>query len=444
MRTHQLNPLAYIAVASLCFGFVLSSSTPVWADDWSQWLGNNRDSVWSETGIVDEFPKEAKVLWKTPIAGGYAGPAVVGNRVFVTDYVKSKGDNRPNPGRRSKLKGTERVLCLDATTGKVIWKHEYPCDYSISYAFGPRATPTVDGNHVYTLGAEGHLNCLTVDKGEVVWAKDLKEEYDLEEAPMWGFAAHPLIHGDMLYCLVGGKGSVAVAFDKTSGTEKWRALSAKDQGYCPPTMINAGGVDQLLIWHAKSLNSLNPATGEVYWSFDLNPAYEMSIIAPVKHGDYLLTTALQGESLLLKLDADKPTAKEVWRNRGIHPDHNPPIIVDGHIYGVDVKGQLRCIELLSGERVWESLATTANGRPLSSTTGFIVKNGDKYFLVNEVGELILAKMSPAGFEELGRTKMLDPTSSTSGRKVVWSHPAFANKCVFARNDKEIVCISLAK
>ena len=235
-----------------------------------------------------------------------------------------------------------------------------------------------------------------------------------------------------------------LAFDRNSGKEIWRALSASNIGYCPPTMIKAGGVDQLIIWDADNLNSLNPETGKVYWSFPLKPAYEMSIIAPIKAGDYLLATALQGKSLLLKLDSAKPVATVVWKDLGVHPDHNPPIIDDGYLYGVDEKGQLRCIELETGKRIWESLATTAKGRPLSATTCFMVKNGDKYFLANEVGELILAKMSPAGFEEIGRTKMLEPNSSNFGRKVVWSHPAFANKCVYMRNDKEIVCISLAK
>ena len=278
--------------------------------------------------------------------------------------------------------------------------------------------------HVYALGAEGNLVCLNADDGELVWKKDLKAEYKLAESPMWGYACHPLVHGDKVFCLAGGKGSVAVALDKKTGKEIWRALSAANIGYCPPTVINAGGVDQLIIWHAESLNSLNPENGKVYWSFPMKPAYEMSIIAPIQHGNYLLATALQGESLLLKLDKDKPAATIVW--------------------GVDVKGHLRCIELESGKRVWQSLAITAKGRPASSTTGFVVKNGDKYFLVNEVGELILAKMSPQGYEEIGRTKMVEPTSFSFGRNVVWSHPAFANKCVFMRNDKEIVCISLAK
>ncbi len=417
------------------------------ADDWNQWLGANRNGTWSETGTLTKFPAEGpKILWRAPVQNGYAGPAVAAGRVFVADYVRTAGDATPNPGKLSELKGTERIQCLDAASGKQLWIHEYPCDYKISYPNGPRATPTVDGDRVYTLGAEGQLNCLQTKDGAVVWSKDLKQEYRMESAPYWGFAAHPLVDGDTLYLVVGGAGSVAVALDKLTGKEKWRALSASSPGYCPPTMIEAGGTQQLIIWHPESLNSLNPDNGEVYWSFPLKPAYEMSIIAPVQYGDLLYAPALQGTSILLKLDPQQPKATEVWQGKGVFPDHNPPLVVDGFIYGIDVKGQLRCINLESGDRIWESLATAPNGRPASSTTGFIVKNNDHYYIMTEQGELLIAKLSPAadGYQELGRAKILEPTAVTGNRKVVWSHPAFANQCMFARNDKEIVCVSLAE
>ena len=428
--------------------FVLFSglvACPATADDWNQWQGPKRNGVWSEAGTLDAFPSDGpEILWKMPISNGFSGPAVSDGRVFVTDFVRSAGDATPDPGKKSELSGIERVHCFDSATGKLLWVHQNECDYKISYPNGPRATPTVDGNRVYTLGAEGRLNCLQTANGEVLWTRDLKKDFDMDLAPHWGFAAHPLVDGDMLYCVIGGKGSVAVALDKMTGKERWRALDAISPGYCPPTMIQAGGTKQLLIWHPESLNSLNPATGEVHWSFAMKPAYEMSVIAPIQSENYLYAAALQGTSLLLKLDPDRPIATEVWSGKGVHPDHNPPLVVEGHAYGIDVKGHLRCIDLKTGERCWESLATAPNGRPASSATGFMVRNGDKFFVMIETGELLIAKMSPSGYQELGRSKILEPTSRTGNRKVVWSHPAFADRCVFARNDKEIVCISLAK
>lgn len=415
------------------------------ADDWNQWLGKNRDGSWNESGVITSIPTGGlKAVWRTPISGGFSGPAVAGDRVFVTDYLRTKGDASFDPGKRSKLEGSERVHCLDRQTGEPIWQREFQCAYNFSYASGPRATPTVDGDRVYVLGAEGNLYCLKVSDGTTVWEKDFKKEFNMTEGPMWGFSAHPLVHGDYLYCVVGGEGSVAVAFDKMTGKEIWRSLTAKSPGYCPPTMVNAGGTDQLIIWHPESINGLNPKTGENFWSVKIKPNYEMSIIAPVKYGDYLLVTALQKATVLLKFDSDKPAVTEVWRGKGTNPDHNPPMVHEDHIYGVDVSGRLRCIELVSGKRVWESLATCTNGRPANSTTGFLVRNGDHWYITTDQGELIIAKMSPEGFEELGRTKLVEPTAENWGRKIVWSHPAYANKCIYIRNDQEIVCYSLAE
>ena len=263
------------------------------ADDWPQWLGPERTGVWRETGIIEKFPAGGpQVLWRTPIAGGYSGPAVAGGRVYVTDFVRQSGEARNDPGGRAELAGKERVLCLNASDGKILWTHAYDCSYMISYPAGPRTTPTVAGGKVYALGAEGNLVCLDAATGTPLWSKDLKKEYRID-APMWGFCGHPLVDGQRLFCLVGGEGSVAVAFDKDSGQELWRALSAApDAGYCPPTLIAAGGARQLLIWTPQALNSLNPATGQVYWSEALEPQYGMSCSVPQHSGDYLYASGI--------------------------------------------------------------------------------------------------------------------------------------------------------
>src|SRR5262249_95686 len=146
------------------------------------------------------------------------------------------------------VEGKERVLCLDEQTGAVVWKHEYDCTYKrLSYCKGPRTTPVIDGDKVYTLGAMGHLFCLDEKRGKVMRSKQFMQDIG---APVqnWGFAGHPLVDGQKLICLVGGKGSIAVAFEKDSGKELWRGVDGEAQGYCPPTMIEAGGRRQLIIW----------------------------------------------------------------------------------------------------------------------------------------------------------------------------------------------------
>src|SRR5262249_12627882 len=163
-----------------------------------------------------------------------------------------------------------------AADGKLLWKHEYECAYQISYPGGPRCTPAVHDGKVYALGAMGHLCCLDAATGRPAWSKDLMKGY-ATRPPTWGCCGHPLVDGRKLLCLVGGKGSVAVAFDKDRGQELWKALSAEKPGYSPPTLIEAGGRRQLLIWHSEALNSLDPETGAVYWSQPLAPQYGMSI-----------------------------------------------------------------------------------------------------------------------------------------------------------------------
>lgn len=433
------------SVRKLAIAVVFATAGVAHADDWPQWLGPQRDSVWRETGILDRFPEGGpEIRWRTAVAGGFAGPAVAGGRVFVTDYVTT-GDKTPNFDKRTKLEGTERVLCFAATDGKLLWKHEYRCPYEISYASGPRATPTVDGTRVYTLGAEGNLFCLSVKDGTAIWSKDFKKDFGAK-TPFWGYAGHPLVDGDNLICVVGGEGSVVVAFDKQTGKEVWRALSAKEQGYSAPTIIEAAGTRQLLIWHAEAINSLDPETGRLYWSVPLEANWGMAIVTPRQLGNYLFVGGIINKAVLLHLGEDKPSAEVVWEARkgtGIGPVSSPPFLEDGYMYGVDRYGDLRCVRLIDGEQIWSTNKPTTGGRRANSATSFLIKHGDRFFLTNEMGDLIIARLSPDGYREISRCHILDPTSVAFGRDVVWSHPAFANRCVFARNDKELVCVSLA-
>lgn len=416
------------------------------ADDWPQWLGPQRDSVWRETGIIETFPPEGPpVKWRTPIAGGYAGPAAADGRVYVMDYVTG-GDRTPDPNSRSNLKGEERVLCLSATDGRVLWKHAYDRPYQISYPAGPRATPTVDGDRVYTLGGEGDLFCLNAADGSVVWSHHFPREYGAT-TPTWGCCSHPLVLGDLLFCLVGGPGSVAVAFDKHTGKEVWRALSAKEPGYSTPTLIRVGDKPQLVIWHAESINGLDPATGRLYWSVPLDPNYGMSIVTPRQSGPYLFAGGIVNKSALLQLSADPSAAEVVWRGKrgvGIGPVMVTPFLEGEYLYGVDGKGELRCVKLATGEQLWTSYAATAGGdRGAHSACAFLVKQDDRFFLASETGDLIIARLSPEEYIEISRAKIIEPTGTTFGRSVWWSHPAFANRCVYARNDNELICVSLA-
>ena len=443
---------------------VLSIPSIAHADDWPQWLGPQRDGIWRETGIVEKLPVGGpKVRWRTPIGAGYSGPAVANDRVFITDYLLNQGSKQPDsPFDAAIVPGKERVLCLDEATGKIIWQHAYDCDYEVSYAAGPRTTPVVSGGKVYTLGTMGNLLCLDENKGKVLWSKNVLKEYQAD-IPFWGYSAHLLLDGDRLISLVGGTGSAVVAFHKDTGKEIWRALTAPEIGYAPPILVEAGKTRQLIVWHPASVNGLDPATGKVFWSVPWgdSPSKKkgkslragMSIPTPRLAGDRLLLSCFYDGSLLLKLNTMKPAAEVLWQQKGrseaaedtvaLHCVMSTPFIKDGHVYGVCSYGDMRCIKLETGERLWSSLAATG-GISMRWGNAFIIPQGNRYFLFNEKGDLIIARMSPAGYEEISRATIMEATNTMPGRRVLWSHPAFANRSMYARNDREIVCVSLAE
>jgi outer membrane protein assembly factor BamB len=353
----------------------------------------------------------------------------------------------------SGIPGTERVLCLDAADGRLLWKHEYDCPYTVSYPAGPRTTPLVNDGKVFTLGAEGSLFCLDAANGTVLWSRDFKNDYHIH-TPMWGFAGNPLLDGNRLICLAGGSNSTVVALDKDTGGEIWRALSSKEPGYCSPVIVQAGGARQLILWHPESVNSLDPQTGRVYWSLPSSQPIRagMTIPTPRQMGDLLFLTCFFNGSWMLKLDPATPAAATLWQSQrvsekntdALHSTLSTPFLEDGFIYGVCSYGQLRCLNAATGERLWETLAAaTADGKETRWANAFIVKNDGRFFLFNENGDLIIARMTPKGYEELSRAHILEPANHDTGRPVVWSHPAFANRRLYARNDKEIVCVDLA-
>jgi outer membrane protein assembly factor BamB len=432
------------------------------ADDWPQWLGPQRDGVWRETGLVEAFaPSGPSVRWRTPVGEGYAGPAVAQGRVIITDRVRPKGVNNPDdPFGTPRVAGSERVLCLDEATGKVLWRHEYECHYEISYAAGPRTTPVIADGKVYTLGAMGHLYCFDLTSGKVEWQQHLPTKYNFD-VPKWGLAGHPLVDGNRLICLVGGQGSVVVVFDKDTGSEIWKALSASEPGYAPPMIYTIDDIRQLIVWHPESVNALNPETGAVYWSERYGTKRTikagLTIPTPRLDGDRLFFTAFYDGPLMLKVNG-KAQPQVLWRGKGrgekpeltdgLHSIMSTPVLTGGHIYGVCSYGELRCLDAATGQRLWSTHAATT-GESTRWGNAFLVRleNTDRYVLFNERGDLILAELTPKGYREISRANILEPTNKMAGppgRRVIWSHPAFANRSVYARNDREIVRVSLAK
>lgn len=407
--------------------------------DWPQWRGPDRDGVWTETGVVERFESEQiPIKWRARVGSGYSGPTVAEGRVFVTDRLKAAAEQ-------------ERVHCFDAMSGEALWSHAYACDYArVGYQAGPRAGVTVADNRAYSLGTMGHLFCFDAPSGSVLWSRDLKQEYRVK-VPTWGIAAAPLIEADLLIVQVGGRDDAClVAFDRATGRQRWRALG-DSASYSAPIVIEQAGQRVLVCITGERVVGLNPLTGALYWEHPFTPSRMVITIAtPVFDGRHLFFTSFYDGALLLRVDPEKLAVEKLWRRKGpserntdaLHCCISTPLIRGDYIYGVDSYGELRCLDLKTGDRVWEDLTATPKAR---WSNIHMVRNGEKIWMFNERGELMISRLSPDGFHEISRAGLIDPTEEQLSQRggVCWSHPAFADGHVYARNDEEIVCANLS-
>lgn len=410
------------------------------ADDWPQWRGPQRDGVWRETGIVSRFERERlEPVWRVEIASGYSGPTVADGRVYVTDRVV-------------KPTQMERIHCFDWKTGILIWTHDYECPYvDVSYEAGPRAAVTVHDGRAYSLGTMGHFVCLDAGTGTVLWQRDLFSEYNIR-MPIWGIAGAPLIVGRQVVVQIGGSdGSCVVAFDRKDGDEKWKALDDR-ASYSSPILIEQATRQVVVCWTGDSVSGLDADQGEVLWRFPFPPQQMViGISTPVVDRGRLFVTSFYDGSLMLRLDGRRTRVEEIWSACGTDEKHtealhsiiSTPMLRGDYLYGVDSYGELRCLDARTGKRIWED--HTATPRARWSNIHF-VEHDEDVWMFNERGELIISQLSPGGFREQSRALLIEPTEAQLRQRggVCWAHPAFAYRHVFARNDKELICVSLEK
>lgn len=421
------------ALAALSLALVAGAAG---SDDWPQWRGPSRDGVWKETGLIQKFSgPQLEAKWRVPVSNGYSGPTVSDNRVFLTDRLAEQQQ--------------ERVLCFDARTGKPLWTHTYGAVYGgVGYPDGPRASVTVDEGRAYALGAVGHFHCLEAATGKLLWKHDLNEEYQIR-MPIWGVSAAPLIEGDLVIMHIGGTNACLVAFDKQTGRERWRALPDKSS-YSAPIVITQADKRVLVCWTGERVVGLDPQTGKLYWDQPFPPVnMVISIASPVLEKDRLFFSCFYDGALMLRLKQNELGVEKLWQRRGqnerntdaLHSIISTPMMMGDYIYGVDSYGELRCLDARTGDRIWEDLTAVPKAR---WATIHFVRNGDRVWMFNERGELIIARLSPKGYEEISRAKLLEPTLGQLNQRggVCWAHPAYAHQSIFARSDRELVCASL--
>jgi len=415
-------------VSSLTLLFLVAGA--IQADDWPQWRGRNRDGVWSETGILESFPPDGlKVRWRSTVGPGWSSPVVAKGRVYLTDSAL----------RQPKAK--ERVHCFEEATGKTLWTHSNEVTYP-DWAFtdgrgrGPTATPLVHAGKLYTVGNKGDLFCFEALTGEVIWKRNLEKEYQVQE---FAFNASPLIESDLLILCIGSypgsSPSSVIALDKNTGKEVWKAPT-EGLTNSSPIVISAGRKRQLIVWTQGSVTSLNPATGKIYWQEKMKTAAQDAVTTPVFQENRLLLSGL-----MLQLDSEKPAASVLWPDtkavsRRTLSITSTALFRGDHVFSAKASGVLVCVEARTGKQVWEMDKVTDLR---SGASIHLTANGDGVFLYTDKGELIRAQLTAKGYKEVSRTTLLKPIAKAKA----WAAPAYANRHVFARNDEELLCASLA-
>lgn len=408
------------------------------AEDWPRWRGPRGDGTWNAPALPAPWPAEGlKERWRQRIGGGYAGIVVAGGRVFTMDL-----EPRPK-GAADQPDGAERVLCFDADTGRPLWQHRYPVRYAdMDYPNGPRSCPTVHAGRVYTLGAVGHVHCLEAATGKVIWAKVPGPGYAVK-VPLWGLAAAPVLDGDRLLIHAGAlPDGCLLALDRNTGEEVWRT-GADPAGYATPVVIDHPAGRQVVYWTPENVRGAEAATGKPLWAVPYKVTYGVSIATPVYREGLVFVSGYWEGSKAIALGPDAAAAKLAWEAPKLCGLMATPLYRGGYLYTLDKSAGLVCVELKTGKRRWDDHRLTAKGRNPQATLVW-AGDGDRALILNAAGELIQADLTPEGYRELARAKVMAGGT--------WSHPAFAGGRVYLHSDgadqarrgeaQSLVCVEL--
>jgi outer membrane protein assembly factor BamB len=403
-------------------GFVFSRiySAPVaHAQDWPQFQGPNRDGKYPGTDLTPVLPKAGPPLvWKRAVGQGFSGPVVAAGKLVLFHRTGDK----------------ETVECLEAATGREVWRFEYPTGYRDDFGFdeGPRSTPAIVSGRVYTFGAEGMLHCLDFATGKKLWAVDTHQQFDVRKG-FFGAACSPLVEGNAVLLNIGGaKPSGLVAFDRESGKLLW-AVSRDEASYSSPVVATAGNLRSVFCFTRHGLIGADPVTGRIRFEFPWRARMQASVNAatPLVIGDLVFISAsYQTGAALLQVAGS--AVKKVWSSDDSLSNHYATSIAhNGYLYGFHGRQEygpsLRCVQLQTGRVMWSVE---------SFGSGTLMLAGERLIVMKESGELVIAAGDPKAFQAISKAQVISGT--------VRAYPALAQGRFYVRNDKSLVCVSLKK
>lgn len=408
-----------ILTGSLTTALICSST--VFAGDWPQWRGPNRDDVSSESGLLKKWPgKGPEKLWMFGDAGlGYSGYSIVGNTLYTM-------------GSRDAV---EYVIAVDVTNGKQKWSTEAGALYTNGWGDGPRSTPTVDGEHVYAIAGRGNLVCLKAADGKKVWEVSLTDDLG-GKLQSWGYTESPLIEGDLVICTPGGPQGTVAAFDKKSGKKAWQSSDWTDNAqYSSIIAVNHNGGRQLIQLTMQTLAGLDPKEGRVLWKSEF-PGKTAVIPTPIfKEGQVFVAAGYGVGCKSVKVGSGNQV-EELYSNTDMVNHHGGVVLYGDHLYGYSDRGGWTCMELKTGKVVWQEKAALKKG-------AIHCADGMLYLLEEDTGTVVLIEASPKGWDEKGRFVIEPQTEQRNPKGKVWTHPVVANGKLYLRDQELLFCYDVS-
>jgi outer membrane protein assembly factor BamB len=408
--TRLLAPLAL----SLTLTLTLTSSTP--AADWTEWRGAGRHDHSPDSGLLKTWPAGGpKRLWMNTDAGlGYAGFSIAGNRLFTLGL---RGEQ-------------EFLICLDTDTGKELWATPAGAKYPNGWGDGPRATPTIDGDHVYAMGGQGTLVCAKISDGKTVWQKSMTADLGGKLAD-WGYTESVLIVDNKVICTPGGPKGTLAALDKATGKVLWQTAELTDNAqYSSPILANHAGKPQIIQLVMSKFFGVDPATGKVLWQHPF-PGRVAVIPTPIYHDGHVYVSAGYGVGcVLVKLGADN-SVSEVYANKVMKNHHGGVIRVGDHLFGYSDGPGWVCQNFKTGEEVWA-------GKKLGKGAIHFA-DGHFYCLDEGSGDLALVELSLDGWVEKARFRLDPQTKQRNPQGRIWTHPVVVNGRLYLRDQELLYC-----
>ncbi len=407
MMNRSAMRMSYVSL--LATATLFSTAAAARAADWPNFRGPNHNGISPETGLNLRFgPAGPRKVWTAPVGQGFSSISVAGGKAYTMG----------NDGRN------DTVWCLNATNGQVVWRYTYPCDPGGGGYGGPRATPSVEGNRVYSQSNDGRVYCLDTANGKVIWLRNVAGEVRASQ-PQWGFAGSPLIEGNLVYVNIGRAG---VGLDKATGRVVWTS-GAGSSGYSTPVPFTQGGQKSIAMFVGEGVMGVHPTTGKQMWVHPWETSYEVNAADPIIIGDTcFISSGYNHGCALLSIGSGRP--KVIWENRNMRNHFNASVIHNWGIFGND-DGTLRCLDSRTGAEKWSTRGMGKGGVILADGT---------LIALTERGELVTAEATPAKYTELGRAKLLNSRSNQC-----WSQPALANGLIYVKSyEGELVCVDVKK